>query len=319
MVKIIAGLMDLMGSSVASSSAEKGSAEALQSVLDLLRAHNVTELDTARVYNGGRSEEVLGEIPEAQKNFTIATKAPGFVPGHLTYDKIMNACDASLTALKQEKIDLFYFHGPDRQTPLEDSCKAMNDLHKAGKIDRFGISNFTREEVEEIHDICQTKGWILPTVYQGGYNPLSRSAEKELFPTLRHLNMAFYAYSPLAGGYFSRTASELREPPPGSRMDKIKIFKSVYINDTSLKLQEILTKACDEAGVKLKDATLRWLMHHSALASQDAVILGASSTEQMEQNLKSCEGEPLPESVVAAFEELFVEYCKAGLTPAYCV
>jgi aflatoxin B1 aldehyde reductase len=102
-------------------------------------------------------------------------------------------------------------------------------------------------------------------------------------------------------------------------MDQMKVFSNIYVNDTSLKLHEDLTKACDEAGLKLKDATLRWMMHHSALASNDGVILGASSSEQMEENLKACEGGPLPESVVAAFQELWVQYVRAGYSPGYCV
>jgi aflatoxin B1 aldehyde reductase len=271
------------------------------------------------VYNAGRSEEILGELPDARKHFSIATKAPGFSPGSLASQKVANACATSLAALKQEKIDLYYFHGPDRQTPLEDSCKAINDLHRAGKIARFGISNYSKAEVEEIHFICQEKGWLKPTVYQGGYNALGRTAETELFPTLRRLGMAFFAFSPLAGGFFSRPADELRKPPPGSRMDQMKVFSNIYVNDTSLKLREDLVKACDEAGVKLKDATLRWMVHHSALSAEDGVILGASSTEQMQENLEACEGGPLPESVVTAFSDLWTQYGKAGYSPAYCV
>lgn len=121
--------------------------QSLQSILEVLRHHGVQELDTARVYNSGKSEEDLGAIAEASQHFKIATKAPGFYPGSLSYQKVIDACHASLSALKQERIDLYYFHGPDRQTPLEESCKAINDLHEAGKVVRFGVSNFNRSEV----------------------------------------------------------------------------------------------------------------------------------------------------------------------------
>lgn len=165
MVKIIAGLM---GSSVQSGSSKLATPDQLRPFLDVLRKYNVNELDTARVYNGGKSEELLGQIPEAKDSFTIETKAPGFSPGSLAYDRVVANCNASIAALKLEKIPLYYFHGPDRQTPIEDSCRAINQLHEDGKIEKFGISNFKREEVEQVHSVCKSNGWVLPTVYQGG-------------------------------------------------------------------------------------------------------------------------------------------------------
>jgi len=165
MVKVVVGLM---GSSVASGSITMTGPSQLRAFLDMLKKHNVRELDTARVYNAGKSEEDLGAIPEAKNDFSIATKAPGFSPGSLSYQKIINNCNASLAALQQEKIDLYYFHGPDRQTPLEESCKAIHQLYQEGKIRTFGISNFNAQEVEDIHSICSKNGWLTPTVYQGG-------------------------------------------------------------------------------------------------------------------------------------------------------
>ncbi|EME88036.1 uncharacterized protein MYCFIDRAFT_26489 [Pseudocercospora fijiensis CIRAD86] len=308
-----------MGSSVQGGSQKLATPEQLRPFLELLRKHNVKELDTARVYNGGKSEELLGEIPEAQKDFDIATKAPGFSPGSLTYDKVIENANASLAALKMKRIPLYYFHGPDRQTSLEESCRAINDLHQQGKIERFGISNFRNSEVEECYDVCKNNGWVLPTVYQGGYNPLSRTGEKQLFPVLRKLGISFYAYSPLAAGFFSRTTEQHRNPPAGGRYDQMKFVKDMFVNETTLKLHDMLTEACEKQNLALKEATLRFMMHHSALGPEDGVILGASSVEQMEENLAACEGGVLPESVVAAFESLWTQYTEAGYDPSYCV
>lgn len=316
MVKIIAGLM---GSSVQSGSTKMSSPDQLRPILDLLSKHNVRQLDTARVYNGGKSEQDLGAIPEAQQNFHIATKAPGFSPGSLAYQKVIDNCNASLKALNQKQIPLYYFHGPDRETPLEESCKAIHQLHQEGKIGAFGVSNFNEQEVEWIYSICDKNGWILPTVYQGGYNPLSRTAETALFPTLRKLNMAFYGFSPLAAGFFSRSKEDLVTPPKGGRMDQMKFIKDMVVNDLSLKLHDKLTAACEKEGLTLKAATLRYLANHSALEDEDGIILGASSAEQMEENLKAVEGGKLPESVVQAFEQLWEEYREGGYEPAYCV
>ena len=228
-------------------------------------------------------------------------------------------CNASLKALKQEKIDLYYFHGPDRKTPMEESLRAINDLHKAGKFTRFGVSNLHVTEVEEIQSLCTKHNYVRPSVYQGGYNAIARAGETELFPVLRKYSMAFYAYSPLAGGYFSRSTAELRTPPAGSRMDQMKVFGSMYVNDLSLQLHDELTAACEKEGLTLKVATIRWLMHHSALREQDGVILGASSLEQMEENLEACGGGPIPPSVVELYESVWKRFYGAGNSRYYSI
>ncbi|CAD0099061.1 unnamed protein product [Aureobasidium mustum] len=318
MVKVIAGLM---GSSVASGSVHMSQPEQLRAILTLLSKHGIRELDTARVYNGGQSEQHLGTIKDTVEacNLAVATKAPGFMPGSLTYDNIIRACNESLAATKQQKFDLYYFHGPDRQTPLEESCRAMNQLHSEGKFDRFGVSNFRADEVHQIVDICRKNGWILPSVYQGAYNPLLRAMEPALLPVLRSYGMAFYAYSPLGGGFFSRPIEQLRTPPAGGRMDQMKVFQAIYVNDLSLELLQKLTETCEKAGITVREAALRWLMHHSALGEADGIILGASSEAQMEQNLKACEGPALPGTVVDCFTGISSQYRAAGKDERYSV
>jgi aflatoxin B1 aldehyde reductase len=316
MVKIIAGLM---GSSVASGSSKLSGPEQLKSFLTVLKKHNIRELDTARVYNSGKSEQDLGALPEANRDFAIATKAPGFSPGSLAFQKVLDNCNASLSALKQSKLDLYYFHGPDRATPLEESLRAINQLYREGKFARFGVSNYHATEVQTILDICEKQNFVRPSVYQGGYNALARAGEKELFTLLRKHNIAFYAYSPLAGGYFSRPATELRSPPEGSRMDQMQVFSAMYVNDLSLEIHDALSKACEAEGLTLKEATLGWLMHHSILGEEDGVILGASSLEQMEQNLRACKGGPLSEQVVEEFEWAWERFSGAGNSKYYSI
>lgn len=309
MVKIIAGLM---GGSVASGAPSVSSADTLRSFLGVLQKHKVSELDTARVYNDGKSEETLGLIPDVARAFTIATKVPGFTPGSLTPDNISSNCNASLQALQQDQIGLYYFHGPDRDTPLEASCNAIHDLHRAGKLASFGLSNYRADEVRTIHELCTRHGWPAPAVYQGMYNGLARGGETQLFPTLRELGIAFYAYSPLAGGYFSKTTAQLRAPADGGRMQRMRVFADMFVNETSLALHERLQAVCEREGVEMKAAALRWMMHHSILGEEDGVILGASSEEQMEENLRACEAGPLPDSLVGMFEEVWQTWSENG-------
>jgi aflatoxin B1 aldehyde reductase len=195
----------------------------------------------------------------------------------------------------------------------------MNQLHSEGKFDRFGISNFRANEVHQIVDICRKNRWVSPSVYQGVYNPLLRAMEPALLPVLRGYGIAFYAYSPLGGGFFSRPIEQLRTPPAGGRMDQMKVFQTIYVNDLSLELLQRLTDACDKAGVTVREAALRWLMHHSPLGEADGIVLGASSEIQMEQNLKACEGAALPQSVVDCFADISNQYKAAGKDEMYCV
>lgn len=196
MVKLTVGLM---GGSPSAVAPFLQSASSLNSFLSIVAAHKVREIDTARVYAGGQSEALLGEVKGSER-FTISTKAPAFSPGSLEPSKIIANCKASLEALQQDKVDIYYIHGPDRQTQLEDQCRAFNELYQQGKFARFGISNLGDEEVQRAVDICEKNGWVKPTVYQGGYNILSRGNEATLLPLLKKLGIAFYGYGPLAFG-----------------------------------------------------------------------------------------------------------------------
>lgn len=271
---------------------------------------------TARVYNGGKSEELLGAV-EAHKTYTIATKAPAFSSGSLRYDAIVDNCNKSLQALKQDKIDLYYLHGPDRATPLEEQCRAIGQLHKEGKIERFGVSNISDEEVQNIHDYCREMGFVLPTVYQGGFNPLLQGSKKTLLPLLRKLNMAFYAYSPLAGGLLAKNIDEVLKPAEGSRFQAMPVFGTLYLKDGILSELRKLTDLCQQSGITTLEATLRWFRHHSPLQEEDGVIIGASSDAQLQASLAACEKGPLPEEIQQAFVTLWASI--EHLAPGYHV
>ena len=290
MVKVVVGMM---GSSVAGGSASLAETEQVRVFLSCVKGHGIKELDTARVYAGGKSEELLGSV-DASKNFAVSTKAPAFAPNSLAAEKIINNCNASLKALKQDKVDIYYLHGPDRETPLEEQCRAIGQLYREGKFERFGVSNISPEEVQKIYDICKKEGYPPPTVYQGAMNPIHRKAEVELMPLLKKLGMAFYVFSPLGGGLFAKKIQEITKPAEGTRYDVMKVFGDIYLNESTIKALETLTALCEKHEITVLEATMRWFMHHSPLGSEDAVILGASSTKQIDASLTAAEKGPLP-------------------------
>jgi aflatoxin B1 aldehyde reductase len=217
----------------------------------------------------------------------------------------------SLKALKAEKIDMWYLHGPDRKTPYEETFRAVNELHKEGHFDRFGISNYMSWEVAQINDMCIQNGWIRPSVYQGVYCSIHRSVEAELFPCLRHYGMGFYAFNPLAGGYLTNRyhRGDVSNIEPGSRFDpktgQGQTYQRRFMNDTMFDALDIIRAAAAKHGLTEAECALRWMMHHSKLDAKygDTVIIGASSIKHLEENLRDFEKGPLPEDVVAALDE----------------
>lgn len=306
--KIIVGMM---GSSVAKGSTSMATPDQVNDFLNVVKSHNVKELDTARVYNAGKSEELLGTV-NAQKDFLISTKAPGFASRSLTYDAILENSRKSHDALKQDKVDIYYIHGPDRDTPLEEQCRAFGKLYQDGRFSRFGVSNLSAAQVQEIHDICKREGYPLPSVYQGAYSPIHRSAETGLFPTLRKLNIAWYAWGPLAGGLLAKPIDDLLKPKEGTRFHEMPIFGDMYLKKSNIQALKKMNETCEEAGMSMMEATMRWFMHHAPLTSDDGVILGASSKEQVDATLSACEKGPLAEAVVKGWEELWKNVVESG-------
>lgn len=221
----------------------------------------------------------------------------------------------SLAALKCAKLDLWYLHAPDRTTPFEETFKAVDELHKEGLFDRFGISNYMSWEVAYVNEICIKNGWVQPTVYQGVYNAIHRTVDTELFPCLRHYGMAFYAFSPLAGGYLtSRYTREIAQASEGkieegSRFDgktgQGKSYRMRYWNEQMFAALDVIRAAAKKHELTEAECALRWLMHHSKLEvkSGDKVIIGASGEKHLEQNLLDFEKGQLPEDVVEALDE----------------
>lgn len=316
--KLIVGLM---GSSVAHGASLLSTASGMTSFLSICTAHHIRELDTARVYAGGGSESIAGEAG-ACKSFAVSTKAPAFSPGSLAREKIIANCNASLAALKTERVDIYYLHGPDRSTTLEEQCAAIGELYSQGKFERFGVSNISPAEVQRIYDICKAEGFCLPKVYQGGYNPIGRGPEEELFPLLKKLGMQFYAFSPLGGGLLAKPIQDLVKPKEGSRFDVMKVFGDIYLTEEIMGGLERVQKACDEEGVPLMEATMRWFKWHSVLAEEgwgdsNGVIVGASTEKQLEGSLGAWEKGRLPDSLVKAWDEFGRSLKESGKLPRY--
>ncbi|KAK6338636.1 hypothetical protein TWF696_009447 [Orbilia brochopaga] len=287
-------------------------------IIDLFTSRGYTELDTARIYGEGTSEELLGELNWQARGITMETKLypsaniPAFTTmPRYTHHKgdVRRGLMDSLKALKADKIDMFYLHGPDRTVDFAVTLSEVNDLYNEGYFSRFGISNYAAWEVAYICETCEKNNWIKPSVYQGIYNAVTRGVELELIPCLRKYNMSLYIFNPLAGGLLTgKYTRDTTDFEAGSRFDNNrfagKMARGRYWNDAFFDAMEQITPVAKAHGLTEAECVLRWLVHHSALKKEcgDAVILGASSIKYLKSNLDDVEKEPLPEAVVKAID-----------------
>ncbi|KAL1864602.1 hypothetical protein Daus18300_007619 [Diaporthe australafricana] len=284
--------------------------EKLQAALDVVKAVGIKEIDTAELY--GTNEVDLGSVGAAD-NFTISTKNPGgWIPGAL--ENITIQVNASLDKLKTKQVDILYIHGPDRAAQLDDWVPQVDALHRAGKFKRFGISNFSPDEVRALHSYAKSRSFVLPTVYQGNYNAVSRTIDDTLFPLLRELGIAFYAYSPVAGGFLTKTKKALEEGTAGGRFaaaDPGKpasgFYHSLYNKPRLLEGLGRWEGLAELEGAPRAEVAYRWVYYHSALRRDlgDVVIVGASSPQQIEQTVEGIRKGPLKPEVVEGIEEVW--------------
>ncbi|KAJ6583935.1 NADP-dependent oxidoreductase domain-containing protein [Mycena vulgaris] len=260
--------------------------EGTTELLDVFRKHGHSEVDTSRMYGYGTAEDYLGAIGWQKRGIKMETKAyptkgknMGWrypeVLSHSPTD-LRKSLNDSLKALQTDKFYIFYLHGPSR---------SVRKIFEEGVFERFGLSNFMSWEV----------AWILPTVYQGPYNTIQRSIEAELIPCL-------------PGFFTSRYTRDQTVFTGGERFDpdhKVgKMLRMRYWNDVNFKALDLLRAAVAPHGITESEAALRWLAHHSVLKKEfgDAVIVGAGSVKQLEENLEALDKGSLPADVVEALD-----------------
>eukprot|EP01119_Soliformovum_irregulare_P014039 TRINITY_DN3798_c0_g1_i1.p1 TRINITY_DN3798_c0_g1~~TRINITY_DN3798_c0_g1_i1.p1 ORF type:complete len:327 (-),score=96.64 TRINITY_DN3798_c0_g1_i1:39-1019(-) len=278
----------------------------VREILTYLKENGVTQLDTARRYGNGTSEEMIGNL-HADQEFTIDTKIQSSTKGSHSPEKIRESAQQSLAALQVKKVHVLYLHAPDRSIPLESVLDTMNQLYTEGIFEKFGLSNFSVQEIQEILQICRNKNYIKPTVYQGMYNIFARNGESDLFPLLKKEGISFYAYSPLVAGLLNFTSeaeatSSNSRYGPGSPLRNL--YGDVFFKDSFMQVLKTLHQLAEKSNVTKNEIALRWLYHHSQLHGQDgdAILLGASKISQIEANLKDLKNGPLPQDIVEFLE-----------------
>ena len=263
------------------------------------------EIDTAYNYADGAAEEILGRIlrPEHRGKVYLATKVRPLESGGLGSESVIYQVNTSLKRLDTDYVDLLYLHAPDLKTPIEVTLETCQRLFEQGKFRELGLSNYASWQVADIWHLCRQNGWVTPSVYQGMYNAITRDVERELFPAIRNFGIRFYAYNPLAGGLLTGRYTQFGEKPREGRFKLQQVYLERYWKKSYFEALEVIRNISEQVGVSMTQVALVWILHHSFLKGQyrDGVILGASSLDQWETNLRSLDGE-LPAEVAEGID-----------------
>lgn len=277
--------------------------------------HNI---DTARIYAGGKTEVIVGQVlkrlpsPTVRQSIWIGTKAAPSQDGGLSVRGIQSQYMASMASLQlDEKNDSankepllvlreYYLHQPDTEHSLLESLKEADRMVQEGLITKIGMSNYHVAEVERAFELCSQYNLTPPSVYQGLYNPLNRRVEEELLPLLHQNECAFVAYNPLAAGLLTGKHTTApsgagagytdKEVVAKGRFHKNSNYMPRFYTPANLEAVRLIQDQCHRDGVSMIEATFQWLLRHSALdgTKGDGYLLGASSLAQLQQNLHAC-------------------------------
>lgn len=263
----------------------EGSRRVVHAALDA----GITLIDTADVYGGrGGSENVLGAVlGDRRKDIVLATKFGIAMDGSGRRQGgsrryIVEAVEASLRRLKTDWIDLYQFHRPDPNTPLEETIRALDDLVRSGKVRYVGVSNMPGWQVVEAQWLAAELGAERFISSQDEYSLLRRGVERELLPALQAKGMGLLPFYPLAGGLLSGKYALGQPLPVGARLSNPQVAVDSHLTQANLVTVGRLKAFAKERGHTLLELAFSWLAAQPVVSS---VIAGASTPEQLAQNV----------------------------------
>lgn len=268
----------------------------------------VNSIDTGDVYCGGRSEEIIGRFlsrPGVRRQVVVGTKM-GLATGDGVNEKrasrlhMIEALEASLKRLKTDYVDIYYIHHPDRDTPMEETLSAMNDLVHSGKVRYIGFSNYSAWEACDLLWTARHAHWVLPTAAQNVHNLITRGLEDEMAYFVQKHSMGLVVYNPLAGGLLTGKHSR-RQLAPGTRYES-KMYQERYCNDANFDAVEALSVIAAEAGMTLLELAVRFSVSFPYV---DSVLMGFSRLEQLAENRRLLEKGPLDAETMAACDQVW--------------
>ena len=253
--------------------------------------------DTADVYSLGASEEITGravkEFAAKREDVVIATKVFNPMSDELN-DKglsrkhIMASIDKSLKRLRTEYVDLYQIHRFDPETPIEETCEALNDVVRAGKALYVGASSMYAWQFQSMLQFQRVNGLAEFVTMQNHYNLVYREEEREMIPLCLHEGVGLIPWSPLARGFLAgnRKANEDKQKAETARARTDDFAHKLYYRESDFALVDRITEVAEARGVKNAQVALAWILGKPGVS---APIIGASKMYQLEDALAAME------------------------------
>ena len=250
-------------------------------------------VDTADVYSGGESEEIVGKALAGRRDdVVLATKffmPMGEQPNHGGGSRkwIMQAVENSLSRLGTDYIDLYQVHRPSPLMDVEETLGALTDLVRQGKVRYIGSSSYTGSQIAEAQVASRDGNLARFVTEQPPYSILVRSIEEDVLPTVQRYGMGTLSYSPLAGGWLSgkwrkdAAPTPTSQARPGARFDMASVA-----NQRKLEVVDALAGIADEAGITLIELAIAFVINHPGITS---ALIGPRTMEQLESQLTAAD------------------------------
>ena len=252
-------------------------------------------VDTANVYAGGASEEILGRVfaerPHVRDSVVLATKVrlptgEGVNDAGASRRNIRGSVERSLRRLQTDWIDLYQIHAFDPRTPFEETLSTLDDLVREGKVRYVGASNYAGWQLAKALGLCAHHGWEPFATLQQQYNLLAREIEREQLPLCRHDGVGLLVFSPLAGGILTGKYRAGNEAPSGTRgadaTPASTMVKAHLAAGGRTAVVDAVAKVAADLGKTPAQVALSWVLNRDGVTS---VILGARTVAQLDDNL----------------------------------
>lgn len=261
------------------------------------RELGVNFFDTANVYNGGRSEEILGRLIKSCRDEVVLTSkvcqpvGTGANDRGLSRRHIMLEVEKSLKRLNTDRLDLYFVHHFDSHTAMEETLRTLDDLQRQGKILHPAVSNWAAWQIAKALGISAKDSLARFECIQPMYNLVKRQAEVELLPLAASEQLGVIPYSPLGGGLLTGKYGAGRRPAQG-RLIEQQMYGRRYGDSRYYEIADRFSVYACERGVHPTTLAVAWVMSHPAVT---APIIGARSIEQLEPSLAALQLNMTPE------------------------
>lgn len=261
------------------------------------RDAGINFFDSANIYNRGRSEELLGKFMKGHRDeLVITSKVHGSTgkdinAGGLSRRHITRAVEDSLRRLGTDRIDIYFAHQYDPDTPMDEVISVFDDLVKQGKIVYPAVSNWSGWQTAKALGIAERKQQARFECLQPMYNLAKRQAEVELLPLAESEQVGVIPYNPLGGGLLTGKYGMGKKPEQG-RIVENKMYSGRYFEDKFLQVADDYTAYANEKGFDQVAVAVAWVMSHPAVTS---AIIGARNADQLASSLAAVDVDMTPE------------------------